>query len=142
METLQEFDPETAARVRAMSLLREHDRQQLLLQEGLPPTFKRKAYIVHAAHGLLVTDVLWQFTAFHEVTTVMALEVVPSCETRLSATTLKTRGCAQAGILSSCRLQLDAPLVPHACWASRDGMRVCHAANCRLQHREGLPRRA
>jgi len=67
VELLQEFDVEAAAAVRGAAVLKEADWKELLRQEGLDPAMKRRAYIKHASHRLLVHDVHWQFTAFAQV---------------------------------------------------------------------------
>ena len=67
LEVLQEFDVEAAAAVRGAAAMRDAEWRQLLAQEGLDPMLKRKAYIRHAVHQLLVADVEWQFLAFAQV---------------------------------------------------------------------------
>lgn len=67
LEVLQEFDVEAAAGVRGAAALKEAEWRELLAAEELDPQMKRRAYIKHAVHRLLIRDVSWQFAAFAQV---------------------------------------------------------------------------
>ena len=67
LEALAEYDPEKAAAVRGVLLLRDREYFALLGAEGLNPCTTRRQYVQHAIRATLVKSVRWQADALAAV---------------------------------------------------------------------------